>query len=62
MIDDNQIRKEADKEVEKVPAYSSSRELQRIQIELLLDIRNMLKEIITKWIKILKDQKTLMKY
>lgn len=48
MIDDNQIRKEADKEVEKVPAYSSSRELQRIQIELLLDIRNMLKEIITK--------------
>jgi len=46
MKSDKEIIKEADKEVERVPAYSSSRELQRIQIEILLDIRKLLQESI----------------
>ena len=38
-----EIKLKAAKELTRVPAYNASRELQIIQIELLLDIREILK-------------------
>lgn len=44
MRTEEEIKKEVNRESNKVPAYTSSRELQVIQIELLLDIRQLLQE------------------